>query len=113
MKVDTNNPFMVQEWIRRGIAKAHKSIRDDFNSPHLALLKEEAEKSVASMERSLLSLNGIGTLHINQMYEKALGKISWWKFADRRDFRNREDEWKAETRERLINESAAAETLEL
>lgn len=113
MKVDTTNPFMVQEWIRRGITKSRESVRTDFNEPKTAHLKEEAEKAVSSMERSLRSLDGVCILHVDQLHEAAAKKIPWWKFKERREFDQNANEWKHETRTRLAAEAAAIEKLEI
>lgn len=113
MKVDITNPFMVQEWMRRNITKSRQLVRTEFNEPGTTHLRAEAEESVSSMERSLRNLDGVCAVHLSQMHEAAARKISWWKFKERRDFDLNHYEWKEETRQRLVAEAAAIDTLEI
>lgn len=113
MRVDITNPFMVQEFIRRGITKSKARVYSDFKGPELAGMRAEAEETIANMETNLFNLNDIASLHIDQLYRAELDKIRWWRFADRRDFEYRMIDWKAETRARLIAEAAAVESFEL
>ena len=109
-KVDINNPFMVQEWIRRGIASA-REIKYSFE--YTVEERLQAGETIKGMERSLMSLNGICVLHMQQEYRRELGKIAWWKFRVRRDFERNKFEWEMAKREALIAEAAAVESFEL
>jgi hypothetical protein len=104
------NPFMVQEWIRRGITKARTEALPILVTDEQ---KSSAEEAIKGMERSLRSLDGICVLHLDQMHERALRRISWWKFKERRDFALNEWDWKQETRKRLVEEAKAVEDFEL
>jgi len=110
VKVDMTNPFMVQEWIRRGITEARASLIG-------AGLDEEqmtrARKAISGMERSLVSLNGICVLHMQQEYDRALGRIAWWKFRARRTFERDAFDWEMAKREELVAEARAVERFEL
>lgn len=110
MRVDTTNPFMVQEWIRRGIAKGRADLYTaGFNEEEMV----SAQKSISGMERSLLSLSGICVLHLQQEYDRELGKIAWWKFRVRREFERNALDWELNKRKELVAEAAAVEKFEL
>lgn len=109
MRVDHSDPFMVQEAMMRGIRKTEKNIADwrgEWTPEEL----EQAQKALASMNRSLRSLDGVGVLHLDLEFRKARRKMSWWK---RRAFDREEDAWKKELRARLIREAAEIEDLTL
>lgn len=109
MKVDTTNPFMVQEWIRRSITEARTSVANDLATVEQRL---EGREVVVRMERSLMSLNGICSLHVDNLYNDELGRIAWWKFRKRRAFEWAMIDWKRMKRGELVAEAAAVESLE-
>jgi hypothetical protein len=108
-KLDITNPFMVQEYIRRGIAKGREDLRTvAFDDEQ----RESALKSVSGMERSLAALNGICVLHLQQVYDRELGRIAWWKFRVRREFERNAFDWEMAKRKELVAEAAAVESFE-
>ena len=109
-KVDMTNPFMVQEWIRRGISSARQTL---YTVAYDEAQRESARKSISGMERSLMSLNGICVLHIQQEYDRELRRIAWWKFRVRRAFKRGSFDWEMDKRAQLVAEAAAVEEYEL
>lgn len=110
MLLDYTDTFVTAEYIRRGVRKAEKSIREDFNHPAVEAKRVEAQEALKSMKRSLASVVGMQSLDLDQAFRDARRRVPFWK---RRAFDLGESEWKAEEKKRREAEAAAVDTFEL